>query len=80
MMLLSKYDNNSSGMMLLSKSSGNPPGMILLQKKVGGGGYGRTFRAKPVPAANVSPRKGYQQDSFFAARKDIRSFAALIET
>ncbi len=44
-------------------------GMIFLQKKWGEGVPWRTFRAKPFSAANVSPRKGYQQDALFAARK-----------
>ena len=35
------------------------------------------LRGAHISAANASPRKGYQQDALFAARKDIRSFAAL---
>ena len=76
-------------MISLQNSSNKTLGIISLQKKVGGRG---PFGAREshghqelslvrmschFPAANVSPRKGYQQDALFAARKGIRSFAAL---
>ena len=56
-------------MISLQNSNNKTLGIISLQKKVGGGG--------PFGARERLPRKGYQQDALFAARKGIRSFAAL---
>jgi hypothetical protein len=71
MISLQNAENNRPGMILLQKKWGGPSGVreshghqeLSRVNKVWG--CGRTFRAKPVPAANVM---------------DIRSFAALAKT